>query len=133
MSNRIKTKFLLCALMPMSSLFGVAANLDLFHQSEVVSMYFQPESIKGRGIKSVVVVLDFENMQTNQDGKEVRSIRMVQNYDCAGKRIRLESAINYADNMLRGKEVSRGSQITSWQRIPKGTPYEKLLKKVCGK
>ena len=133
MSNRIKTKFLLCALMPMSSLFGIEGTLDLFHQNEVVSMYFQPESIKGRGIKSVVVVLDFENMQTNQDGKEVRSIRMVQNYDCAGKRIRLESAINYADNMLRGNEVSRGNQITSWQRIPKGTPYEKLLKKVCGK
>ena len=133
MFNRIKTKFLLCALMPMSSLFGIAANLDLFHQSEAVSMYFQPESIKGRGIKSVVVVLDFENMQTNQDGKEVRSIRMVQNYDCAGKRIRLESAINYADNMLRGNEVSRGNQVTSWQRIPKGTPYEKLLKKICEK
>ena len=38
-----------------------------------------------------------------------------------------------ADNMLRGNEVSRGNQITSWQRIPKGAPYEKLLKKVCGK
>ena len=133
MSNSIKTKFLLFALMPMSSLFGIVGSLDLFHQSEVVSMYFQPESVKGRGIKSVIVVLDFENMQTSQDGKEVRSIRMVQNYDCAGKRIRLESAINYADNMLRGNEVSRGNQITSWQRIPKGAPYEKLLKKVCGK
>ena len=133
MSNSIKTKFLLFALMPMSSLFGIVGTLDLFHQSEIVSMYFQPESIKGRGIKSVIVVLDFENMQTTQDGKEVRSIRMVQNYDCAGKRIRLESAINYADNMLRGNEVSRGSQITSWQRIPKGAPYERLLKKVCGK
>ena len=133
MPNSIKTKFLLFALMPISSLFGILGSLDLFHQSEVVSMYFQPESVKGRGIKSVIVVLDFENMQTSQDGKEVRSIRMVQNYDCAGKRIRLESAINYADNMLRGNEVSRGNQITSWQRIPKGTPYEKLLKKVCGK
>jgi len=133
MSNSIKTKFLLFALMPMSSLFGVVGSLDLFHQSEVVSMYFQPESIKGRGIKSVIVVLDFENVQTTQDGKEVRSIRMVQNYDCAGKRIRLENAINYANNMLRGNEVSRGSQVTSWQRIPKGAPYEKLLKKVCGK
>ena len=133
MFNSIKTKFLLFALMPMSSLFGIVGTLDLFHQSEAVSMYFQPESIKGRGIKSVIVVLDFENIQTNQDGKEVRSIRMVQNYDCAGKRIRLESAINYADHMLRGTEVSRGNQITSWQRIPTGTPYEKLLKKVCGK
>ena len=133
MSNSIKTKFLLFALMPISSLFGIVGSLDLFHQSEVVSMYFQPESVKGRGVKSVIVVLDFENMQTSQDGKKIRSIRMVQNYDCAGKRIRLESAINYADNMLRGNEVSRGNQITSWQRIPKGTPYEKLLKKVCGK
>ena len=133
MSNSIKTKFLLFALMPMSSLFGIVGSLELFHQSDVVSMYFQPESVKGRGIKSVIVVLDFENMQTSQDGKEVRSIRMVQNYDCAGKRLRLQSAINYADNMLRGNEVSRGNQITSWQRIPKGAPYEKLLKKVCGK
>ena len=78
-------------------------------------------------------MLDFENTQTSQDGKEVRSIRMVQNYDCAGKRIRLESAINYADNKLRGNEVSRGTEITPWQRIPKKTPYEKLLKKVCEK
>jgi len=133
MSNIIKRIFLLFAIIPMSALFGIVGSLDLFHQNDVVSMYFQPESVKGRGVKSVIVVLDFENTQTNQDGKEVRSIRMVQNYDCAGQRIRLESAINYADNMLRGNEVSRGNQITSWQRIPKKTPYEKLLKKVCGK
>ena len=117
----------------MSPLFGIVGGLDLFHQNDVVSMYFQPESIKGRGIKSVIVVLDFEDTQTSQDGKEIRSIRMVQNYDCAGQRIRLESAINYADNMLRGNEVSRGNQLKYWQRIPKETPYEKLLKKVCGK
>ena len=133
MSNNIKSKFLLFIIIPVSSVFGVVGSLDLFHQNEVVSMYFQPESIKGRGVKVVIVVLDFENTQISQDGKEIRSIRMVQNYDCAGKRIRLESAINYADNMLRGNEVSRGNQITSWQRIPKDTPYEKLLKKVCGK
>ena len=133
MSNNIKSKFLLFIIIPVSSVFGVVGSLDLFHQNEVVSMYFQPESIKGRGVKSVIVVLDFENTQISQDGKEIRSIRMVQNYDCAGKRIRLESAINYADNMLRGNEVSRGNQITSWQRIPKDTPYEKLFRKVCGK
>ena len=133
MCNIIKSNLLLFAIIPMSSLFAIVGSLDLFHQNDVVSMYFQPESIKGRGIKSVIVVLDFENVQTSQDGKEIRSIRMVQNYDCAGKRIRLENAINYANNMLRGNEVSRGSQITSWQRIPKGAPYEKLLKKVCGK
>ena len=133
MLKNIKGIFLLLAIVPMTSLFGLVGSLDLFHQNDVVSMYFQPESIKGRGVKSVIVVLDFENTQTNQDGKEVRSIRMVQNYDCAGKRIRLESAINYADNMLRGNEVSRGNQLTSWQRIPKETPYEKLLKRVCGK
>ena len=133
MSNTIKSKFLLLIIIPVSSVFGVVGSLDPFHQNEVVSMYFQPESIKGRGVKSVIVVLDFENTQISQDGKEIRSIRMVQNYDCAGKRIRLESAINYADNMLRGNEVSRGNQITSWQRIPKDTPYEKLFRKVCGK
>ena len=132
MSKKIKSKLLLFAIIPISSLFGIGGSLSLFHQNESVSMYFQPESVKGRGIKSVIVVLDFENTQTNQNGKEIRSIRMIQNYDCAGQRIRLESAINYADNMLRGNEVSRGNQITSWQRIPKGTPYEKLLKNVCG-
>ena len=133
MFKNIKSKLLVCVIFPVSPLFGIVGGLDLFHQNDVVSMYFQPESIKGRGIKSVIVVLDFEDTQTSQDGKEIRSIRMVQNYDCAGQRIRLESAINYADNMLRGNEVSRGNQLTSWQRIPKETPYEKLLKKVCGK
>ena len=28
-------------------------------------MYFQPKSVEGRGIKSVVVVVDFENEQTS--------------------------------------------------------------------
>ena len=133
MCNIIRSKLFLVAMIPMSSLFATVGSLDLFHQNDVVSMYFQSGSITGRGIKSVIVVLDFEDTQINQDGKEIRSIRMVQNYDCAGKRLRLESAINYADNMLRGNEISRGNQITSWQRIPKGAPYEKLLKKVCGK
>ena len=133
MANNIKSKFLLLIIIPISSVFGVVGSLEPFHQNEAVTMYFHPESIKGRGVKSVIVVLDFENTQTSQDGKEILSIRMVQNYDCAGKRIRLESAINYADNMLRGNEVSKGNQITSWQRIPKDTPYEKLFKKVCGK
>jgi hypothetical protein len=133
MCNIIKSKLFLVAMIPMSSLFAAVGSLDLFHQNDVVSMYFQSGSITGRGIKSVIVVLDFEDTQINQDGKEIRSIRMVQNYDCAGKRLRLESAINYADNMLRGNEISRGNQITSWQRIPKGAPYEKLLKKVCEK
>lgn len=121
------------SLSPIGALFALPGNLTLFHDTEAVAMYFQPESIKGRGVKSVIVVLDFENSQTSQDGKEIRSIRMVQNYDCAGRRIRLESAINYGDNLLRGNEVSRGNQVTSWQRIPKDTPYDKLLKKVCGK
>ena len=133
MFKNIKSIFILFAIFPITSLFGLVGSLDLFHQNDVVSMYFQPESIKGRGVKSVIVVLDFENTQTDQNGKEVRSIRMVQNYDCAGKRIRLESAINYAGNMLRGNEVSRGNQLTSWKRIPKETPYEKLLKEVCEK
>ena len=48
MSISIKTKFVLFALMPMSSIFGMVGSLELFHQSEAVSMYFQPESIKGR-------------------------------------------------------------------------------------
>ena len=76
MFGNFKSKFFLFAIIPMSSVFAIAGSLDLFHQNDVVSMYFQPESIKGRGIKSVIVVLDFENMQTNRDGK-VRSIRMV--------------------------------------------------------
>ncbi len=123
-------------LFPLSAatvLFAMSKDMNLFHQTENVSMYFKPSSVAGRGIKSVVVVVDFENTQKNQDGKEIRSIRMVQNYDCAGSRIRLENAINYSENLLRGNEVSRGSQVTSWQRIPKGTPYDKLLKKVCDK
>ena len=59
---------------------------ESFHQM-IRFHVFSARIVKGRGIKSVIVVLDFENMQTNQDGKEIRSIRMVQNYDCAGKRI----------------------------------------------
>ena len=73
MSKNIKRILILFAIIPMTSLFGLVGSLDLFHQNDVVSMYFQPESIKGRGVKSVIVVLDFENTQINQDGKEVRS------------------------------------------------------------
>ena len=94
-------------------------------------MYFKKNSIKGTGVKTVHVMLDFVKNQISTDGKKIRSIRMIQNYDCAGSRVRLKSAINYSDALLQGNEVARGNETTPWQSIPTGAPYKKLLNLLC--
>ena len=33
---------------------------------------------------------------------------------------------------LKGQEVSRGNEVTPWRTVPQGTPYGKLMKKICG-
>ncbi len=94
-------------------------------------MYFSPKSLKGTAIKQVAVLLNFSTSQTTSDGKKVRSIRMIQNYDCTTSRFRLRSGINYSEEMLKGNEVSSGREITPWRIVPNGTPYSKLMKKIC--
>ena len=106
-------------------------NWIVFHDSNSVKMYFKKDSIKGTGVKTVHVMLDFVKNQISTDGKKIRSIRMIQNYDCAGSRVRLKSAINFSDSLLKGTEVARGNETTPWQSIPSGAPYKKLLNILC--
>tara|TARA_A100001015_G_scaffold307812_1_gene404342 strand:- start:14330 stop:14743 length:414 start_codon:yes stop_codon:yes gene_type:complete len=107
------------------------ANWKSFHANEKVSMFYNPKSVKGKGVKTVEVALDFDYPQKSPAGKLIQSVRMIQNYDCSRKRFRLKSAINYADGKLKGKEVARGSEITPWRSIPSGVPYAKLLTILC--
>ena len=94
-------------------------------------MYYKKNSVKGKGVKTVHVMLDFVKNQISPAGKQKRSIRMIQNYDCAGSRVRLKSAINFSDSLLKGTEVARGNETTPWQSIPNGTHYKKLLNLLC--
>ncbi|OUW04139.1 MAG: hypothetical protein CBD16_02625 [Betaproteobacteria bacterium TMED156] len=102
-----------------------------FHKAQKVTMFYSPKSLRGKGIKQLEVMLNFTSEQTSQDGKKIKSIRMIQNYDCTSNRLRLRSAINYSKSFLKGYEVSKGNEVTPWQAIPKGTPYSKLMKIIC--
>ena len=106
-------------------------NWTVFHSNNSVTMYYKKNSVKGKGVKTVHVMLDFVKNQISPAGKQIRSIRMIQNYDCAGSRVRLKSAINFSDSLLKGTEVARGNETTPWQSIPNGTPYKKLLNMLC--
>ena len=103
----------------------------LFHDGNSVVMYFSPQSLTGKGIKRVDVMLNFKKYRNSSHGKKIKSIMMVQNYDCTTDRVRLRSAINYTDNYLKGNVVSKGREVTPWQSIPINTPYSKLKSEIC--
>jgi hypothetical protein len=127
----LASSFLIIFITISPKVFAMNKNWKIFHSNNNVKMFYKTNSIKGTGIKTVQVMLDFVKNQISSDGKEIRSVRMVQNYDCAGSRVRLKSAINYSDSLLKGAEVARGNEVTPWQSIPSGTPYFKLLNLVC--
>jgi hypothetical protein len=102
-----------------------------FHSSKSAKMFYEAKSLRGNSVKQIVVMLNFNIAQKTSDGKKVKSIRMIQNYDCTTSRFRLRSAINYSDQLLKGEEVSRGNEVTPWRVVPDGTPYNKLMQKIC--
>ena len=76
--------------------FGVTGDCEVFMKKNDVTKCFQSKSIKGKVIKSVTLFVYFGKDQTGHNGKEIRSVRIIQNYDCAGSLVRLENAINFA-------------------------------------
>ena len=120
-----------------SFIFSCQASLAIsnkweeFHSKKLVSMFFEPKSLSGKSVKKVVVMVNFKKARTASDGKKIKSIRMIQNYDCTTSRFRLRSAINYSEELLKGQELSRGNEVTPWRIVPEGTPYSKLMKKIC--
>ena len=130
------TKFLALSLANIlifySGVFAVNKKWEEFHSKNSVQMFFEHKTLKGKSIKKVVVMVNFKQSRTASDGKKIKSIRMIQNYDCTTSRFRLRSAINYSEEFLKGQEVSRGNEVTPWRTVPQGTPYGKLMKKICG-
>ena len=111
--------------------FAVSKKWAEFHSKNSVKMFFESKTLTGKSIRTVVVMINFKKSRTASDGKEIKSIRMIQNYDCTTSRFRLRSAINYSEEFLKGQEVSRGNEVTPWRIVPDGTPYSKLMKKIC--
>ena len=133
--NTNKTIFLIFFMgfcVVLQSAFAKNKRWKEFHSNKSVKMYYSPKSLKGKAVKTVAVLLNFTHSQSTSDGKKIKSVRMVQNYDCTTSRFRLRSGVNYSGEMLKGNEVSRGSEVTPpWRMIPDGTPYGRLMKIIC--
>ena len=110
---------------------AISKKWEEFHSKNSVKMFFESKTLTGKSIRKVVVMINFKKSPTASDGKKIKSIRMIQNYDCTTSRFRLRSAINYSEEFLKGQEVSRGNEVTPWRIVPEGTPYGKLMKKIC--
>ena len=110
---------------------AISKKWEEFHSKNSVKMFFESKTLTGKSIRKVVVMINFKKSRTASDGKKIKSIRMIQNYDCTTSRFRLRSAINYSEEFLKGQEVSRGNEVTPWRIVPEGTPYGKLMKKIC--
>ena len=129
--SKFVTLFLVNITIFCSGTFAVNKKWEEFHSKNLVKMFFESKSLTGKSIKKVVVMINFKKSRTASDGKKIKSIRMIQNYDCTTSRFRLRSAINYSEEFLKGQEVSRGNEVTPWRMVPEGTPYGKLMKKIC--
>lgn len=72
------------------------------------------------------------NMAKNHSGA-AKSLRTLNEYDCAGDRVRTLTATSHSQRQARGEVVDRGDTPQPWKYIAPGTINEEVLKMVCGR
>jgi len=70
---------------------------------------------------------------TSPKPNKTRSIRIKYEYDCKTERVRGLAVSSHSQLFATGSTFGDGDEITPWQSIPPGTPWDVFLKIVCSK
>jgi hypothetical protein len=99
---------------------------------DIYSAYADQASIRPRGANvSMSGLYDFRRRDFTPDGKGLFSTVVLREYDCAGRRVRLLSAISFAEHMGAGEAVSTSAETGRWESIVDGALDEAYWKIAC--
>jgi hypothetical protein len=116
--------------------FGSAAAADwtaVGRANEIYAAFADRDSIRRQGsIATMHGLYDFRRQDYTPEGRGLYSTAVLREYDCAGRRVRLLSAIDFSGHMGEGSPVSTSQRVGRWEAVLKGGIDDAYLQVACG-
>ena len=101
--------------------------------NNIYAAYADKDSIKRNGASVTMVGLyDFRKQDFTPTGKGLYSTVVLREYDCAARRVRLVSSIDFSGPMGSGDPVDTMSSVRRWENVVEGGIDEAYFKVACG-
>jgi len=104
--------------------------------NEIYAAFADTATIRRHGnLVSMQSLYDFRRQDFTPEGRGLYSTAVLREYDCAGRRVRLLSAIDFAGHMCEGAAVStsNGNIPRRWEAVVAGGIDEAYFTVACGK
>jgi hypothetical protein len=99
---------------------------------DVYSAFADTATIRAHGANvSMSGLYDFMKRDFTPDGKGLFSTVVLREYDCAARRVRLLSAIDFSGHMGAGEAVSTSAYTGRWEPVIEGALDEAYWKVAC--
>jgi hypothetical protein len=99
---------------------------------EIYAAYADRDSIRrAGGVVSMQGLYDFRRQDFTPEGLGLYSTAVLREYDCAGRRVRLMSAIDFAGHMGTGAAVSASGTPGRWEPVLEGGIDDAYLRVAC--
>jgi hypothetical protein len=117
------------------ALFSGAAAADwtgVGRANEIYSAYADRDSIRRTGdLATMHGLYDFRRQDFTPEGRGLYSTAVLREYDCAGRRVRLLSSIDFSGRMGEGAAVSTSSRPGRWEAVLEGGIDVAFLRVAC--
>jgi len=124
------------ALALLSAVFCSAAAADwteVGRANEIYAAYADRDSIRRQGsLATMHGLYDFRRQDFTPEGRGLYSTVVLREYDCAARRVRLLSSIDFSGHMGEGAAVSTSRTPRRWEPVLEGGIDDAYWAVVCG-
>ena len=102
--------------------------------NEIYAAFADPDSIRRTGdFVHMHGLYDFRRQDRTPEGRGLFSTAVLREYDCAGQRVRLLSAVDFSGHMGEGEAVSSSARTGRWEGVVAGGIDEAFLRVACAR
>lgn len=100
---------------------------------DIFSAYADRDTIQRQGSSvNMWGIYDFNRADVSIDGQPHRSTKVLREYDCGERRVRLLSFIDYSGRMGSGREIASDNSVRRWEPVVPGAVDESFWRVACG-
>jgi hypothetical protein len=100
--------------------------------NEIYAAYADRDSIRRQGgLATMHGLYDFRRQDFTPAGRGLYSTAVLREYDCAGRRVRLLSSIDFSGHMGEGSPVSTSDRPGRWEAVLEGGIDDAYLRVAC--
>jgi hypothetical protein len=122
----------LCLGLALFSSASLAAWTEVGKANEVFAAYADPDSIRSEGQTARMSGLyDFKRQDFTPEGRGLFSTVVLREYDCAARRVRLLSYVDFSGHMATGAAVATHNGPRRWEAVLPGALDEAFLVLAC--